>query len=148
LFDATTALFHRLRATAVEVHGQGEPTAGRRGVLRDLHHWGAQTVPQMARRRPVSRQHIQTLVNGLMADGLVEVVDNPAHRRSHHVILTATGRALVEAMGRRETRLLAALPLALGPAGIRDLERAAEVLTRVRTLLEGPTWKRLVEGRR
>ena len=66
LFDAAVALFHRLRATAGEVHGQGEPTAGRRGVLRDLSRLGPQTVPQMARRRPVSRQHIQLLVNGLV----------------------------------------------------------------------------------
>ena len=141
LFEATTALFHRLRAAAAQVHGQGELTAGRRGVLRDLERFGPQTVPQMARRRPVSRQHIQTLVNGLIADGLTEAVENPAHRRSRLVRLTASGRALVEAMRRREARILAAIPLDLGRHGTRDLERAAEVLNRVRAALEGSTWR-------
>jgi len=148
LFEATTALFHRLRAAAAQVHGQGELTAGRRGVLRDLERLGPQTVPQMARRRPVSRQHIQTLVNALIADGLTEAVENPAHRRSRLVRLTASGRALVEAMRRREARILAAIPLDLGRHGTRDLERAAEVLNRVRAALEGSTWRRLVGGRR
>jgi hypothetical protein len=40
-------------------------TAGKRGVLKGLDRLGPQTVPQMARARPVSRQHIQTLVNRL-----------------------------------------------------------------------------------
>ena len=145
LFDAAVALFHRLRATAGEVHGQGEPTAGRRGVLRDLSRLGPQTVPQMARRRPVSRQHIQLLVNGLVEDGFAETAENLGHRRSHLVRLTPEGRALVEGMLRREARVLAAAPLTLP---VRDLTRAAEVLVRVRQCLESPAWKRLVEGRR
>ena len=145
VFDATTALFHRLRAAAARVHGQGELTAGRRGVLRDLHRLGPQTVPQMARRRPVSRQHIQMLVNALRADGLVEPVDNPAHRRSPLVRLTGRGRAVVAAMLRREARLLAAMPVDVSE---RDLVRAARVLRGLREVLESPAWKRLVEAKR
>jgi len=56
-------------------------SAARRGVLRSLARLGPQTVPQMAGARPVSRQHIQTIVNALAADGLVETIDNPAHKR-------------------------------------------------------------------
>ena len=145
LFDATTALFHRLRVVAAEVHGEGELTAGRRGILRDLDRRGAQTVPQMARRRPVSRQHVQMLVNGLREDGLVEKTDNPAHRRSHLLRLTPRGRAAVDAMRRREARLLAAAPVEWSE---RDLARAARVLRGLREFLESPAWTRLVEGRR
>jgi DNA-binding MarR family transcriptional regulator len=137
LFDATAALFHRLRATAALVHGQGELTAARRGVLRGLQRLGPQTVPQMARRHPVSRQHIQLLVNALRDEGLVDTAENPAHRRSSLVRLTPKGRAAVEAMLLREARLLAATPLDLR---VPDLERATQVLARVRESLESPRW--------
>src|SRR5262249_26714267 len=76
--DETRKLFHRLKAVAETVHGQGETSAGRRGILLDLARHGAHTVPQLARARPVSRQHIQTLVNALRTDRYVELIDNPA----------------------------------------------------------------------
>jgi len=145
VFDATAALFHRLRAVAAEVHGQGELTAGRRGVLRDLSRWGPQTVPAMARRRPVSRQHIQLLVNALVADGLIEAKPNPAHRRSSLFRLTARGKTEVARMLGREARLLAAAPVGLSE---RDLAEVARVLRGLREFLESASWRRLVEGAR
>src|SRR5262249_19593397 len=89
----TVALFHRLRDASQQVHGQGELSSGRWGLLRDLDRLGPQTVPQMARSRPVSRQYIQTLVDGVVKQGLVELVENPAHKRSPLVELTAKGQA-------------------------------------------------------
>lgn len=64
------------------------------------------SVPQLARARPVSRQHIQALVNPLVAEGLVELGENPAHKRSKFVDLTDQGRQLAENMLRRESELL------------------------------------------
>ena len=138
LFDATVSLFHRLKAAAAEVHGQGESTAGKRGVLRGLARAGPQTVPQMARIRPVSRQLIQTLVNSLEADGLTETVENPAHRRSRLVRLTARGRKAVERMERRERDLLSRLELNVSR---RDVESAARVLGAVGQVLTTAPWK-------
>jgi len=137
LFDETVALFHRLRLTAEEIHGQGEASAGRRGVLRSLGRGGAQTVPQLARARPVSRQHIQVLVNALLGDGLVELRENPAHRRSRLVALTRKGALLLAAMEEREGRLLSRLAV---PASARELDAAAAVLRKVRESLEGASW--------
>jgi predicted transcriptional regulator len=96
LFDETAALFHRLRAVAAEVHGQSERSAGRRGILKSR--LGPQTVPQLARARPVSRQHIQMLVNWLLKDGFVTTRENPARRRFSLVLLTPNGKRLLEAM--------------------------------------------------
>src|SRR5215813_8522065 len=59
VFDEAVSLFHLLRALAARLHGQGEMTAARRGILRGLERLGPQSVPQLARARPVSRQHIQ-----------------------------------------------------------------------------------------
>ena len=139
VFDETILLFHRLRAAAEEVHGQGPLSGGRRGVLRSLYRLGPQTVPQMARARPVSRQHIQMLVNGLLEDGLVELAENPAHKRSHLVGLTGKGRALIEKMLAREAAVLAAVKIEIPE---RDLRRTAEVLRSLREFLGGTSWKR------
>jgi DNA-binding MarR family transcriptional regulator len=145
LFRETIALFHRMAAAAEQVHRQGALSGARRGVLRGLARHGAQTVPQMARARPVSRQHIQILVNALASEGLVAFEDNPAHRRSRLVRLTNRGRRLVETMNRREASLLARLPLRVGQ---RDLERAAEVLRKIREAFESESWHRLVRADR
>jgi MarR family len=75
------------------------------GVLRGLRRHSAQTVPNMARMRPVSRQHIQELVNRLHATGLVEFEENPAHRRSHLVRLTLNGQRKIGDKEDRERRL-------------------------------------------
>lgn len=135
----TVRLFHRLKLVAEVVHHQGESTAGRRGVLRGLYRAGAQTVPQMARARPVSRQHIQTLVNALARDGLVESVKNPAHKRSHLIKLTTKGKDLVEVMNRREERIFNRLTI---PISKKHLQNAADVLRMVRSLFERQSWRR------
>lgn len=142
VINETRLLFHRLRAAAEQVHAQGEISAGLRGVLRDLERLGPQTVPQMARRRPVSRQHIQVLVNRLVEDGHVELIPNPAHKRSHLVRLTARGESLVVAMNRREEKLLGNLKIGVTEKNLRGV---AEVLRKVRESLESEHWKRLVK---
>ena len=43
---------------------------------------GPLTVPQIAQMRPTSRQRMQRLADELAAEGLVEFIDNPGHRRS------------------------------------------------------------------
>lgn len=63
------------------------------GLLRSLKVDGPQTVPQLARARPVARQRIQRLVDECANADLVEFGDNPAHRRSKLVRLTAKGEA-------------------------------------------------------
>ncbi|MDJ0732515.1 MAG: MarR family winged helix-turn-helix transcriptional regulator [Nostocaceae cyanobacterium] len=142
LFDETVALFHRLRVTAEQVHHRQEMSAGGRGILKDLARNGAQTVPQMARTRFVSRQHIQTLVNLLIDEGYVELLDNPAHKSSHLVSLTATGKNLIEEMNLRETKLLTALETDID---LEDLQTTVQVLQQMRQLLASKQWQQLLE---
>lgn len=47
--------------------------------------------PQIARAKGVSRQHIQTIANGLTEEKLIETHDNPAHQRSPLLALTSEG---------------------------------------------------------
>ncbi len=49
------------------------------------------TVSQIARNMGLQRQSVQRTVNGLRRDGMVELVDNPQHRRSKLAVLTPKG---------------------------------------------------------
>ena len=124
--------FHHLRAASDQLHGQ-ELSASQRGVLRDLQRNGAQTVSQMARARPVSRQFIQHLVDALVEQGLVEVIPNPAHARAHLVRLTAAGLDVTARMEEVEARAYRQLARHLDG---EDLDRVAATLEKLRSLLE------------
>jgi len=75
------------------------------GLLRSLKLEGPLTVPELARMRPVTRQHIQKLADELAAQGLVAFEPNPAHKRSQLVRLTPAGERLFEQLTRRFGRL-------------------------------------------
>ena len=123
-------LFHRLRAVAEELHADhGGLSAGHRGVLQSLHREGPHTVPALARMRPVSRQHIQLLVNDLLEQGLVRARPNPGHKRSPLLELTDKGRKRFEAMRQREHRALRQAGL---PVSDKELLAAADVLRALR----------------
>ena len=142
VIDATRALFHRLSAVADEVHRVAGLTAGPRGVLQDLYQNGPRTVPDMARARPVSRQHIQVLVNGLLERGEVELFPNPAHSRSKLVALTDAGTASFDAIRHREAVVLERLPV---EADADELGEAADVLRDLKAAFEDPEWVTLIE---
>lgn len=103
LADEVRLHYHALVRLAGALHGGLRVTPPMRAVLEFLQACGPTPVPRIARSRGVSRQHIQTIVNELLHEGLVELRDNPAHRRSCLVALTAAGHATI--------------------AGIRDTER-------------------------
>lgn len=82
-------------------------SVGVRNVLDQLRRDGDRTVPQLARAQELSRQYTQRMVDQARADGLVDLVENPAHRRSRLVHLTPTGEAAITAVIERELSLLA-----------------------------------------
>ncbi len=106
---AVRRLCHALAGAAGRSQAELGITAGQRAVLDILLSRGQRTVPQVAREQGVSRQHVQVVVNGLLAAGLVECLDNPDHLRSPLVGLSGEGAKACEAMRRREARLLAEL---------------------------------------
>lgn len=65
-----------------------------RAVLEFLYPDKKLSVPEIAERYKISRQHVQVTVNGLLELGLVETQENPRHKRSAHIILNDKGRAL------------------------------------------------------
>jgi DNA-binding MarR family transcriptional regulator len=85
--------FFRLRAVGQKTGLITNWGAGAFGFMRTLAVIGPITVPQIAKMRPTSRQRMQRLADELAAEGLVEFIDNPRHRRSKLVRLTRKGHA-------------------------------------------------------
>lgn len=94
-----------LRAVEQDTPASGI-SVGVRAVLDLLARNGPMTVPQMGRAQSLSRQFVQRTVNDAAADGLVEMVENPAHRRSRLARLTDRGRTAIAAVTAREHDLL------------------------------------------
>jgi DNA-binding MarR family transcriptional regulator len=107
--------------------------------LRGLARFGAQTVPQLARTRGVSRQHVQEVVDALAADALVERAPNPHHARSVLVRATPRGEALVKQLDQIDQRVLHA---AAGHLARADLTVTAKTLRAMREAFElEPRWR-------
>jgi DNA-binding MarR family transcriptional regulator len=135
---AVRRLFHKLGHGVSELHRETGISGGMRAVLESVIARGPQTVPQMARVRPVSRQHIQGLVNALLDAGLVKMAENPAHKRSKLVVPTEAGRVAFAAMRTRENEAFTQLPLDCSAAELASAERVLRTLI---GLFEGPEWR-------
>jgi DNA-binding MarR family transcriptional regulator len=136
LFEQVRLLFHQAAQMIEELHSAEPVTAGMRAVLEWLRRHGPATVPQIARSRFVTRQHIQILVNALAERDLVATDQNPAHQRSSLVRLTAEGQRLIRRMMRRERQYLATIDLPISQA---DIIQATQVLAAVRAAIGVPT---------
>lgn len=125
-------LYFRLQAEGQRIGAVNAGRGGVWGLLNSVITQGPQTVPQLARARPVSRQHIQKLANEMAAEGLIRFVDNPAHRRSKLIEATPEGRATHA----RLNAALAELAERLGEGLSREeLFIAASVLEKLRARL-------------
>ena len=95
------------------------------GFLRSLALMGPLTVPQIAQMRPTSRQRMQRLADDLAAEGLVEFIDNPGHRRSKLVRLTRKGEARYRESSARFLAIASSMGAQLAEAEIR---KSTEIL--------------------
>ncbi|WP_336082720.1 MarR family winged helix-turn-helix transcriptional regulator [Nocardia sp. SSK8] len=81
-------------------------SVGIRAVLELLAGGGPRTVPELARTLALSRQFVQRTVNDAAQAGLVEIRDNPRHRRSSLIAVTDRGRAALDTATARELAVL------------------------------------------
>ena len=92
----------------------------------------ARTVAEVGRRMGLTRQSVQRTTDLLEADGLVSYADNPAHQRAKLALLTARGRATLDAMASRQIEWANRVASGLAED---DVRRAVRVLQRVREAL-------------
>ncbi|MGF1610430.1 MAG: MarR family winged helix-turn-helix transcriptional regulator [Kiloniellales bacterium] len=95
------------------------------GFMRSLALLGPLTVPQIAQMRPTSRQRMQRLANELAAEGLVEFIDNPRHRRSKLVRLTPKGDARYRELN---ASLLSIASTMGGDVGEAEIRKTIEIV--------------------
>jgi DNA-binding MarR family transcriptional regulator len=138
LVDETIALFHRVRYVAEQIYQPVGRSTARRGLLRGLARYGPRTVPQLALARSVTRQHTQEVVDHLRDEGYVELVANPAHKRSRLVRITRRGIAMVASMDEADARALGAIGDALDVTK-EDLAITVRTLRAVREQFEADT---------
>jgi DNA-binding MarR family transcriptional regulator len=91
------------------------------------------TVPQIARRMGLTRQSVQSSVNRLRSDGLVEADGNPDHRRSPLIRLTELGESKYDRLQRRQASWVNELAAGLTA---EELSTAANVLGDLSTRLD------------
>lgn len=124
--EAITELMLEVAQCFFKIRALGQKTGfitgwggGAFGFMRSLALLGPLTVPQIAQMRPTSRQRMQRLANELAAEGLVEFIDNPKHRRSKLVQLTPKGDARYRELNARFLEIASTMSVALSEADIR-----------------------------
>ena len=126
--------FFRMRALGQKtgfITGWG---GGAFGFMRSLALLGPLTVPQIAQMRPTSRQRMQRLADELAAEGLVEFIDNPKHRRSKLVRLTPRGGARYRELHARFLAIASTMGVGLSEA---DIRKAIEIVRRLSDEVKG-----------
>lgn len=132
LVNEVPRAFFQLAALAERHYADLGVGAAERGVLRDLFLDGAQTVPDLARKRHVSRQAVQQVMAQLLSKSRVEVAYNPRHKRSQLFVLTQKGLALCVALQERD---LAEIRRISRKTSFEDAATAAAVLARLSAAL-------------
>jgi DNA-binding MarR family transcriptional regulator len=126
--------FFRIRAVGQKTGLITSWGGGAFGFLRSLALLGPLTVPQIAQMRPTSRQRMQRLADELAAEGLVEFLANPKHRRSKLVRLTPKGGKRYREMNARFLAIASTLGAHLSE---RDVRRATETVRRLSDEVKG-----------
>ena len=131
--------FFRIRALGQKAGLITSWGGGAFGFMRSLALLGPLTVPQIAQMRPTSRQRMQRLADELAAEGLVQFIDNPRHRRSKLVQLTRKGHACYRKLNGRLLMIASTMGVALSEANIRKTTEIVRQLSDdVKARSEGP----------
>ncbi len=103
-------------------------TVGMRAVLERLADHGARTAPELARDLDIPRQFAQRSINSLIGQDMAERLNNPAHKRSYLIRITAKGRQTFERIKADEHTSLKQLAQALSADDIAAAQRVMRAL--------------------
>lgn len=92
--------------TADHYLGDSDLTAADRAVMEFLYPIEKLSVPALAGKYRVSRQHVQVTANGLLSKGLLRSEPNPRHKRSPLMRLGELGRETFAEIRRNEAKLI------------------------------------------
>lgn len=121
-------LFRAMTEQADAYLKDSDLTAADRAVMEFLYPDRELTVPDIARRYQVSRQHIQVTANGLLRSGLLRRSNNPNHKRSPLLRLSDLGCKTFSEIRRNESTLLDQLFSNVEIADVATTKRTLENL--------------------
>jgi DNA-binding MarR family transcriptional regulator len=121
-------LFRAMAEKADAYLGDSDLTAADRAVLEFLYPDTRLSVPDIARRYQVSRQHVQVTVNRLLELRLVRAGNNPRHKRSSLFSLSELGRDAFAEIRGNENLLLDELFAEVEIADLATTKRTLETL--------------------
>ena len=127
-----SAALHLLRRLAQDDRATGV-SAPRLSALSVLVFGGARTIGSLAGIEGVTPPTMTRLVAAMVADDLIERLEDPADRRVVRVQASATGRSLLLAGRDRRVATLAAMLKPLTPKERRRLDAAAATIERMLT---------------
>lgn len=122
---------HWMRAFRMRMVGAGYPwfSEARANVIPHIAREGTRQAV-LAERMGLSKQAIQQFVDGLVADGLVERVLDPADARGRIVTFTRNGLSVLAAANRAKKAIEADYVTRLGTAHFRQLSEALAELNK------------------
>ncbi len=130
VFREVRTCFNQMKFLAEQLHQDLGVKPSMRAVMEALSAQSPQTVPDIAKSKRVSRQHIQTIMNSLLTAGLVDYFDNPAHKRSPLFDLTPKGSTVFAEIKKREKEPLQRLAAAIPAQSLRHAQQALSQLNR------------------
>ncbi len=126
--------FNLLRSMADQMHGVLGINTSQRAVMESLAGQNAKTVPDIAREKGVSRQHIQVITNSLIKARLVRSHSNPDDKRTFLMSLTSHGEKNFIEIQKRETIELERLSAAFSA---NELQSTHDTLQKLNNLVTG-----------
>lgn len=126
LITATRGFFHDLEEVSSSILARHGMTPQERRLLMTLRKHRLCTVPQLARKRGVSRQFVQVTMNALAKRSLVAFKENPDHKRSRLLSLTERGEALILGVMAREGEALQRVAAQLKSDEVKEAVKVLE----------------------
>ncbi|HJP50809.1 MAG: MarR family winged helix-turn-helix transcriptional regulator [Pseudomonadales bacterium] len=136
-------LFQRFRFVSDTLLQDTGINTSQRAVLEFLYKQKPRTVPQIAKEKSVSRQHIQIIVNSLTDSGLIKIVENPSHKRSPLIRITRKGEDLFDSVRRQEVFLFRTIGERFSE---EELATAGRVLRSIDEYLASGNWQEPERG--
>ena len=129
LISETRGFFHDLEKVSAAILARHGFSPQERRMMMALRKSRRCTAPQLARKMGVSRQYVQTTMNSLQKRGMVAFRENPDHKRSRILELTAVAEDKILEIMTREGVVLQQVAADLAPEEVRQ---AVEVLEQAR----------------
>ena len=99
-----------------------------RAVMEFLYPDKMLSVPEIAEQYKVSRQHVQSTINSLLASALVVTKENPRHKRSPLMMLNPKGRKLFETVLKKDEEVIEILFSRISQSDIQITQQTLQSL--------------------